>query len=189
MNGFFFGMTYAYPTPNNGICEIGVCPADRTWVVAWMGSNNRMNKVKTPHLPCHHSPEMLQGMLDAWAGKRGLDPVLATNIHETTCVVAAKPEANLPLAAPSLQDIIETANHHPNLADEIALVMILERLLAALNALKAKFPRSEHVQAAGHLRSALSVERQLLAEYQERDGLITGAIQANAGREVKEIAP
>ena len=68
----FFGPTYWYPTPNDGIQEIGVTRGlGDVWIVAWFRGSAR-KRVKTPHLPPAADPADLQAKLDAWTGKRGI---------------------------------------------------------------------------------------------------------------------
>lgn len=66
----FYGQTYWYPTPNNGLQEIGVTNGlGGCWIVAWFRGSAR-KRVKTPHLPPAADPADLQTKLDSWAAKR-----------------------------------------------------------------------------------------------------------------------
>jgi hypothetical protein len=72
----FFGPTYAYPTPDDGVREIGVIEGlGDVWIVAWLTDRGSRRRVKTHHLPPMKDPAKLQASLDAWADRRGLDSV------------------------------------------------------------------------------------------------------------------
>jgi hypothetical protein len=73
----FYGRTYYYPTPSDGLQVIGVCQGlGGVWIVGYQrpgtGSTRRIN---TPHLPPMKDMLQLQGKLDAWAAFRKIKAV------------------------------------------------------------------------------------------------------------------
>lgn len=72
----FQGQTYWYPTPNDGLKEIGVTTGLGTvWIVAWVTECGSHRRVTTPYLRAKNTPSALQTNLDVWAASRGLLPV------------------------------------------------------------------------------------------------------------------
>lgn len=67
-----------------------------------------------------------------------------------------------------LDDVISTANHSPELADQVMLVGTLERILGWIEARRTGTPGQEHTQAAGGLQTALQAERRLLTAMARR---------------------
>ena len=48
----FYGQTYLYPTPNNGLVEIGVTMGlGGTWIVGWFKRSGATKRVVTSNLP------------------------------------------------------------------------------------------------------------------------------------------
>jgi hypothetical protein len=67
----FHGLTYVYPTPNNGPREIGVTRGlGDVYIVAWINDRGATKRIKTPHLPPMTSASNLQAALDAYAADR-----------------------------------------------------------------------------------------------------------------------
>lgn len=81
----FFGLTYIYPTPNDGPREIGVTRGmGDTWIVAWVKDSGATRRVKTHNLPVSTDPKALQNMLDSWACSRDLDVVARVSVGDGT---------------------------------------------------------------------------------------------------------
>lgn len=80
-------------------------------------------------------------------------------------------------ALASLQDdVIATANHAPDLSDQMMLVEVLEKLLRWVDLRKQESESLEHTQASGGLRTALRAERQLLGSMMKRNLLLGKAV-------------
>jgi len=71
----FYGQTYLYPTPNNGLVEIGVTTGlGGTWIVGWFKPSGATKRVVTKNLPPSDDPEGLQMLLDQFSEQRQLHP-------------------------------------------------------------------------------------------------------------------
>lgn len=76
----FYGRTYRYHTPRDGVRTIGVCLGlgSDIYLVAWVSETGARKRVKTARLPVISDPAKLQAYLDAWAAKRKLEKVVNT---------------------------------------------------------------------------------------------------------------
>jgi hypothetical protein len=73
----FFGKTYLFPTPNNGLQMIGVAQGlgDATCIVAYKAPSGARRRIKSNRLPAMSDPARLQAHLDIWAAQRKLQEV------------------------------------------------------------------------------------------------------------------
>ena len=73
----FFGRTYLFPTPNNGLQMIGVAQGlgDATCIVAYKAASGARRRIKSNRLPPMADPAKLQAHLDIWAAQRKLQEV------------------------------------------------------------------------------------------------------------------
>jgi len=72
---------------------------------------------------------------------------------------------------------IATANHNPDISDQVMLVEFLEKLQAWVDKQKAATGSLEHTQASGGLRTALRAERSLLSDMIRRNQLCGQALE------------
>lgn len=71
----FFGQTYMYPTPNDGVKECGVVQSTRGFsYVGFIGNDGRVHKINSSNFPTVKLPGYVQEALDVFAKKRGLTP-------------------------------------------------------------------------------------------------------------------
>ena len=76
MAGTFFGKSYRYRTPKDGVKTIGVCEvAGGAWQVCWVSEDSRRHMIKSRGLPVMTKPEPLQGYFETWASLHKLEEV------------------------------------------------------------------------------------------------------------------
>lgn len=69
----FYGTTYLYQTPNDGVRQIGVLhDLGNSYIVGWFNDGAKV-RVKSTSLPAGPDPKALQKALDIWAGRMHLD--------------------------------------------------------------------------------------------------------------------
>lgn len=73
----FIGQTYMYPTPREGLREIGVVTESpgSSYAVCWIAENGYLRLMKSMRLPTLQDPVRLQKLLDVWAKERKLKEV------------------------------------------------------------------------------------------------------------------
>ncbi len=76
--GEFYGRTYQYCTPNDGIQVIGVAHrSGGVYHAIWVSTGgSTWRRVVSSRLPLGEDPETLQGQLDEWAAQRNLIEVI-----------------------------------------------------------------------------------------------------------------
>lgn len=81
----------------------------------------------------------------------------------------------------ALDAMIGSANHTPGVADQMLLCEVMTKVLAAIDHMRAFSPERGHVGAAGHVRSALRYEREILEGMMDRNRHLGGAMRQLAG--------
>lgn len=76
MDGRFYGLCYAYQTPNDGLKTIGVTEVlGGMYAVCWVTDNGSKKRIRSVNLPVLDDPKSVQALLDRWAAIRALEEV------------------------------------------------------------------------------------------------------------------
>jgi len=70
----FYGPSFLYPTPNDGVKAMGIVKSTRGFYFAgFVGNDGKIHKVGSSNLPCSDVAEIAQFSLNEFAIKRSLE--------------------------------------------------------------------------------------------------------------------